>query len=170
MKPTKEKVREQCKSAWFIWGDQRILFRENDISAEPWQMSRILTRQRNRGKDVPERQNNSFEASGVGEPLCIWIDRESSCSQGVPKEGKGSFFFFFFSCLTIFNSNMKVQYKPFGGLGACSLKNKNGGMQQNDLSTFSSETFKERLEPRAVKDPFKSSQLSPPANNLTPIL
>lgn len=40
------------------------------------------------------------------------------------------------SCLTIFNSNVKVQYKPFVGLGTCSFKNKNGGMQQNDLSTF----------------------------------
>ena len=40
------------------------------------------------------------------------------------------------SCLTIFNSNVKVQYKPFLGLGTRFLKNKNGGMQQNDLSIF----------------------------------
>lgn len=33
------------------------------------------------------------------------------------------------SCLTIFNSNVKVQYKPFAGLGTHSFKNKNGGMQ-----------------------------------------
>lgn len=65
---------------------------------------------------------------------------------------------------------MKVWYKPFGGLGTYSLKNKNGGMQQNDISTFSSETFKERLDHRAIKDPFESYPLSPPTNNLTPIL
>lgn len=49
---------------------------------------------------------------------------------------------------------MKVQYKPFVGLGTYSFKNKNRGMQQNDLSTFSSETFKERIDHRAIKDPF----------------
>lgn len=43
-------------------------------------------------------------------------------------------------------------------------------MQQNDISTFSSETFKERLDHRAIKDPFESYPLSPPTNNLTPIL
>ena len=78
-------------------------------------------------------------------------------------------FLFFFSCLTIFNSNVKVQYKLFVGLGTHSLKNKNGGMQQNDLSSFSSETFKERIDHRAIKDPFKSYPPSPPTSSLTPI-
>lgn len=63
---------------------------------------------------------------------------------------------------------MKVQYKPFVGLGTYSFKNKNRGMQQNDLSTFSSETFKERIDHRAIKDPFTCTHFLP-LPSLTPI-
>jgi hypothetical protein len=38
-------------------------------------------------------------------------------------------------------------------LGFVLLKTRIGGMQQNDLSTFQ-KTFKERIDHRAIEDPF----------------